>query len=102
MNELCCEQLEAQFKRDEETRVMIATTVASAARKYGEGAVLTAATGAVEKPNSDVRPLHGVTHGVWLHQSNLVRSPAKTIIRSSLRAYSEPKISCSHHSGNHL
>ena len=34
--------------------------MASAARRCGDGEVRAAATGAIEKPNNDVRPPHGV------------------------------------------
>ena len=65
--ELSADQLEAQFKKGAEKGMMIATTVASATREYGEGEVLVAAMGAVEKPNGEVRPLHDATHGVNLN-----------------------------------
>ena len=65
--ELSSEQLEAQFRKDAEQGMMIATTEGAVRQEFGPDQLLIAAMGAIKKPNGDVRPLHDATHGVNLN-----------------------------------
>ena len=65
--ELSSEQLEAQFRKDAEQGMMIATTEGAVRQEFGPDQLLIAAMGAIRKPNGDVRPLHDATHGVNLN-----------------------------------
>ena len=70
--EISSEQLEQQFRSDEQKGMMVCTTEAEAKRVYGEDGVLIAAMGAVAKSNGDVRPLHDGTHGIGLNNKIVV------------------------------
>ena len=65
--ELSSEQLEAQFRKDAEQGMMIATTEGAVRQEFGLDQLLIAAMGAIKKPNGNVRPLHDATHGVNLN-----------------------------------
>ena len=60
--ELSSEQLEAQFRKDAEQGMMIATTEGAVKQEFGPDQLLIAAMGAIKKPNGDVRPLRDATH----------------------------------------
>ena len=70
--EISSEQLEQQFRSDEQKGMMVCATEAEAKRVYGEDGVLIAAMGAVAKSNGDVRPLHDGAHGVGLNNKIVV------------------------------
>ena len=65
--EMSSEQLEDHFRKDEQMGRMIPTTLAEAKQEFGEGAVLVAAMGAIQKPDNTIRPLHDGTHGINLN-----------------------------------
>ena len=65
--EMSSEQLEAHFREDERKGMMVATTEGKVRQEFGEGRLLVAAMGALQKPNGEVRPLHDGTHGIRLN-----------------------------------
>ena len=65
--EMSSSQLEEQFRKDEASGMMVATTEGAVEQEFGKGQLLIAAMGAITKSNGDVRPLHDGTHGVNLN-----------------------------------
>ena len=101
--EISSEQLEQQFRSDEQKGMMVCTTEAEAKRVYGEDGVLIAAMGAVAKSNGNVRPLHDGAHGIGLNNKLVVPDrlevPGPAEIKEAVALAQESIKPCRHKSG---